>query len=500
MTDIIIKKVNEVYLKLECERHLQKELSEYFTFFAPNFKFAPAFKNKIWDGKIRLFNLTTRQIYFGLFKYIEEFCKDREYSFSYEGFDADVEDEFSMYHAKKFITDLNIHSNNKAITVNEHQIDAFVTTMQSRRKLFLSPTSSGKSLIAYIIFRQLLDYQKLKGLMIVPTTALVEQMYSDFEDYSSHNGFDVESNVHRIYDYKGKVNQTNKGFTISTWQSLQKLPEEFFEQFDYIIGDECHLFKANSLQYIMTKLVNTKYRVGMTGTLDGTQTHKLVLEGLFGNVKKVISTNELMQQGKVSQLEIKCLVLNYPEEERKFLHKKPYQEEIDYIISHPKRNKFIRNLALSLDKNTLILFQKVDKHGRVLYDLIRTAEKLGDRKVFFIHGKVETEEREIIRKILETEKNAILIASYGTFSTGSNVRNLHNLITASPSKGQIRVLQSIGRMLRLSENKELATFYDISDDFRFKGYKNHGINSLLARIEIYKSEKFKLKNYKIGIK
>jgi len=495
-SDVIITKKNGVYAKVICERHVAMELSQFFTFFVPGFQFTPAFRNKIWDGKIRLFNLQTQQIYLGLIPYIKSFCEDREYTYE----DNIVESEFSMYHAKKFAESLNIHSQGKKLEVHPHQLDAFVDSMQTHRRLFVSPTSSGKSLIAYLLFRQLHDYQQLKGLMIVPTTSLVEQMTSDFTDYSSHNGFDVESNVHKIYDYKGMVKQTDKALTISTWQSLFKMPEEYFHQFDYIIGDEAHLFKAQSLTTIMTSLINTQYRVGMTGTLDGTKTHKLVLEGLFGPAKQIITTREMIDQGKASAFDIKCLILKHPDDVCKNSVTWTYQEEMQYLIGCESRNKFIRNLALSLDKNALVLFQQVEKHGRVLYDMIRNAEKLNGRKVYFIHGGVDTEDREQVRAIMEKETNAIIVASYGTYSTGINIRNLHNIIFASPSKSRVRNLQSIGRGLRKAEGKDNATLYDIADDLRHKKNMNFTLRHFVERVKIYTEEKFPFKIYNIGIK
>ena len=494
---LTISKVNEVYLKVKCEKHIAQELSEFFTFFVPGHKFVPAFRNKIWDGKIRLFDHRSNQLYLGLLGYLQEFCESREYQLEYKD-PVDVEDEFSVYHAKKFFDSLNVTSRNQKIDIREHQVNALCHAMQRRRALLLSPTASGKSLIIYLIVRQLLTYQNLKGLVIVPTTSLVEQLYADFADYSQQNEFRVEENVHRIY--QGKDKHTKLPLTISTWQSLYQMPPEYFHQFDFIIGDEAHLFKAQSLTSILTSCINTKYRIGLTGTLDGTKTHKLVLEGLFGATKRVITTKELIDKKELSDFEIKCLILKHPDEICEEMKDSDYQEEIQYLIANEQRNKFIKNLAVSMNKNTLILYQMVAKHGQVLYDMIRNTEKIGDRKVFFVHGGTETEDRENIRKIMETENDAIVVASFGTFSTGINIRNLHNIIFASPSKSRVRNLQSIGRGLRQSEGKSVATLYDIADDLRWKKHMNFTLKHFVERVKIYTEEKFSFKTYKIGLK
>ena len=488
---IIISKVNEVYAKIECEKHIAKEISEYFTFFVPGYTFVPAYRNKIWDGKIRLFDSRNSQIYMGLIGNVEEFCQERDYTFTHNF----VDDDYPLYHAKKFIGDLQIHARGEPIEVREHQIEGYIHAMRKRRALLLSPTASGKSLIIYLIFRQLQQYQNLKGLVIVPTTSLVEQLYSDFADYNNDN---MEEHLHRVY--QGKDKESSKPLIISTWQSLYKLPKEYFHQFDYVIGDEAHLFKAQSLTTILTSCINAKYRIGLTGTLDGTKTHKLVLEGLFGPVNKVISTRELIDKNQVSDFEVKCLILKHPDEKCLEYKDKTYHEEIQYLSSNEVRNKFIKNLAVSLGKNTLILYQMVDKHGRILYDMIKDTEKIGNRKVFFVHGGTDTTDREEIRRIMEIENDAIVVASYGTFSTGINIRNLHNIIFAMPTKSTIRTLQSIGRGLRQSEGKEQATLYDIADDLRYKKHMNYTLKHFVERTKIYNDEQFPFKIYKIGLK
>ena len=491
-------KHNESYVKILCENHISKELHEFFSFFVPGYQFVPAYRNKIWNGKIYLYHIDTKLIYHGLLPYIENFCREREYSLEYGDPRPDLTEDYPVYHADKFITELNLQSRGEDIGVRDYQKTAYIHAMRNKRALLLSPTSSGKSLIIYLIIRQLLEYKCEKGLIIVPTTSLVEQLYSDFADYSTANGWDVSANVHRIY--QGKDKNTTLPLTISTWQSLYTQPKEYFEQFDFIMGDEAHLFKAQSLVTIMSSCINSKYRIGLTGTLDGTKTHKLVLEGLFGITEKVTTTKELMDNKQIADFKIKCLVLKHDDEICQLMKGKTYQEEMEYLILNDNRNKFIKNLSVSLTGNTLILYQYVDKHGKILYDMISNTKNIGERKVFFVYGKTDTETREEVRRITENENDAIIVASYGTFSTGINIRNLHNVIFASPSKSRVRNLQSIGRGLRLGDNKTEAVLYDIADDLRYKNHMNFTLKHFVERTKIYNEEKFTYKLYKIGLK
>ena len=336
-----------------------------------------------------------------------------------------------------------------------------------------------------------------KGLIVVPTVSLVEQLTSDFKDYSETNGWNVSDNIHKIY--QGQDKDTTKFLTISTWQSLYKMPKQWFAQFDFVIGDEAHQFKAKSLTDIMTGLTNAKYRIGTTGTLDGTKTHRLVLEGLFGSVRKVITTKELMDAKHLAEFQIKCLLLKHSDSICQAARNFTYQQEIEYLVLNESRNRFIANLAISLEGNTLVLFQYVDKHGKILHKLI--ADKLGaDRKIFFVSGETDVDIREEIRKIVEQETQAIIVASFGTFSTGINIRNLHNIIFASPSKSRIRNLQSIGRGLRKSDTKDSAQLFDIADDMRYKKHENYTLKHFAERIKIYTEEKFAFKVYKVELK
>lgn len=484
---IKVSKKNEVHLKIETEPGISQELNDFFTFEVPGARFMPLYKNRMWDGKARLFNMYRQELYVGLLPYLQDFADTLEYKV-----ELDIEnigDPVSTKYVENFAGKLNLQSGDKDIEIRDYQVEAVKHAINTGRALLLSPTASGKSLIIYNLIRY---HQHLnrKQLIIVPTTSLVEQMYGDFQDYATANDWAVSENCHRIYGGKEKSN--DYPVTISTWQSIYKFPKSWFDKFDVIYGDEAHLFKAKSLTTILDKCVNAKYRIGTTGTLDGSKTHKLVLEGIFGQVKKVITTKKLMESKQVADLKIIAMVLDYPEADRKTVKGMSYQEEMDWLVSNDKRNIVIRNLSTTQKGNTLVLFQFVEKHGRILHDMI--TKKCPDRKVFFVFGGTDTETREQIRSITEKEEDAIIIASYGTFSTGINIRNLHNIVFASPSKSRIRNLQSIGRGLRKGDNKVSCNLFDIGDDLQWKSKKNYTLTHMVERIKIYNEENF---NYKL---
>ena len=484
---ITIEKINEVYLRIYTEQGIAQELSEFFTFEVPGARFTPKFKAKMWDGKIRLYDLHRKTLYVGLLKYVQEFADRNCYKIEYLN-DCSNHNDITHEEVAEYAVWLNLHGRGQPIEIRDYQVDAIQKAMSSERVMLLSPTASGKSLIIYTTMRQHLEAGR-KCILIVPTTSLVEQMYADFQDYSSANGWRVDRHCQKLYSGFPKTFEAD--VLITTWQSIYKQPTAWFQQFDVIFGDEAHQFKATSLSSIMEKMSNVRYRIGTTGTLDNKKVHKLVLEGMFGPVYRVITTKELMEQGSVANLKIKCLVLGYDETTRKMMNKCQYQSEMDFLVTHEKRNKFIRNLAVSCEGNTLVLFQYVEKHGSVLYDMIKA--KAGDRKVFYIHGGTDVEAREEARRIMATEKDAIALASFGVFSTGVNIPSIENVIFASPSKSKIRNLQSIGRGLRLNEGKTHCNLFDIADDLHWKSWKNHTLRHLQERVQTYAEEKFSFK-------
>lgn len=483
METVKVYKKDEVHIKIDCDRGLAQEISIYFTFDVPGAKFMPSYRAKYWDGKIRLFNTQSMLLYSGLLDHLKRFCDERDYQIIIAD-DLECVNDISVQEAKEIFSNLPLEP-------RDYQLGAFTHAVRKNRALILSPTASGKSLIIYMLCR----YYEGRKLVIVPTTSLVHQMSSDFEDYYSSN--------QQIYSTTkilgGQEKNNEKEIIFSTWQSIYKQPKKWFDAFDVVIGDEAHLFKAQSLTSIMTKLTDCKYRFGFTGTLDDTETNKLVLEGLFGPVMRVVTTKELIENKTLSPFRIKGLVLKYPPEVCKSMNKSTYQDEIKFLISNEKRNNFIKNLTLSRKGNTLVLYQRVEKHGAVLYDMINAGAE-EDRKVFFIHGGIEADERESVRSITEQEDNAIIIASYGTFSTGINIKRLHNIIFASPTKSRIRTLQSIGRGLRKGEEKEQATLYDIADNISWKSWNNYTLKHFAVRVKMYNEEQFEYKIYNIKVK
>ena len=392
----------------------------------------PSYKRRIWDGKIRLYSVATNEVYVGLLPYIEEFAKRNEIDIEYKEGILN-ERKYENNELDRFIRRVSPKSKGKDLEIRDYQRNAFSYAV-GNNSLLLSPTASGKSLIIYLLSRW---YEKENVLILVPTTSLVEQMYSDFIDY----GYD-DTKMQKIY--QGHSKDITKPITISTWQSLYKLPRKFFENFGCILGDEVHLFKAKSLTGIMNKSISCKYRHGFTGTLDGTQTHRLILEGLFGSVNRVTTTKELMDKKTLAKLNIKCIVLQYPEVDCKFMKTQKFQDEVDLIVRDERRNKFVVNLTKYLKGNTLVLFQFVEKHGAVLYDMMKDL----NRKVFYVHGGTDAQTRENIREITEKKKMQSSLHHTVLFLLGLTFAIFIMWSLVVHRKSRIRVLQSIGRGLR----------------------------------------------------
>lgn len=479
---IILQKEDEAYIRIDTnDQSVLKEMVERFSFLSPGYHMDWRFKNHTWNGRKCVFNSYKRRFPIGLLPKLTTWLDESGYEYKVVGnFNAQ---EFSEYEAKQFIRTLNL-----PFEVRDYQLRYFIKAVRNRRAVLLSPTSSGKSLLIYLMFR----YFNTKTLLIVPTVGLVTQMFKDFKSY----GYELpEDSIHMIY--AGKEKPTQKQMTISTWQSIVNQDAKFFEDFGLVIGDEAHGFQANSLMSIMTKLKNTSIRIGLTGTLSGNDYDDHIVEGLFGPVTRYITTRDMIDQGYASNILIKCIVLDHVNCKYKDLYldtSVDYREEIEYLILNEKRNRYIRNLALSLKGNTFVMFKFI-AHGKEIYEQIK---KKADCPVYYVDGQTSAEERESIRLAVESCEKSITVASV-VFATGINITSINNIIFMSPSKKRIKILQSIGRGLRLGKFKCHMELFDIADDL-VTTHNNTTMKHFKERVKLYRDEQFDFKFYKVDLK
>lgn len=494
---------NETHVKILIDDFgIEQEMSDFFTFFAPGYKFHPKVKAKIWDGKIRLLDARKKTLYKGLLGIAIKFAKDRGYEFKIDAV-LDNRTGITEQEVKEYVDSLELTARGELLTVRDYQYQAIFKTLETKRNLLISPTSSGKSAILYCKTRYHIDREE-RVLLIVPTTMLVEQIFSDFKDYSTKNGWDVEDNIQLLYSGKEKL--FSKPVMISTWQSITAMMKNDPDAFnnltravDVALFDEAHTYKAAAVLATMEKFINTSWRTGTTGTIDNNKINELSLIGLMGPIYKVISTKELMDAGQVTSLKIKAILLQHPLELRQQLKGMKYIEEINYIVGCDARNMFISNLAKACEGNTLILFNFVERHGAVLHSLIEKKLKNSGRSVYFVHGGTDVESREQIRLTVEKESSSVIIATSSLFSTGINMPSIANIIFAVPTKSTIRIRQSIGRGLRLKEGKTHCNLFDIVDDLSFKSYTNTTMQHFQERVKIYDAEQFQWEMIKVNL-
>jgi superfamily II DNA or RNA helicase len=491
LTLIRFVKVNNTFSRIISDdagaiRTLQTE----FTFTVPNAHFAKKANKfgKKWDGKIRLLR-ANGMIYTGLKDEVQRHCEDRGWGFE------DPEETDNTFptssDVKDFCDTLNLTSDGQPIEVRDYQLQYITRALQNRRTTLLCPTSGGKSLIAYVIIRWALAHGLKRCLLTVPSIHLVSQMATDFVDY----GWSMD-NIHQIYE--GAEKPSEKPVTISTWQGIQN-ENEFLFRFDFMIGDEAHLYKAKALVSIMENLINAGIRIGMSGSLDGQTTSRLVIEGLFGPCYRVIKTSELIERGYSAELNITALVLTHANHIRQSVSQMrlDYEGETQFLYQCQKRNEFLAKLALGLNGNTLLFYERVDAHGQLIYDAILRLNTNPQRRVYYIHGGTSVAERERIRHEIETTNDTIVVCSFGTTSTGSNYKSIHNMIFGSSYKSLVRNLQTIGRGLRKSKIKHVCNLYDVTDNLSWQiGSKvrdNYYMKHFKDRLGIYTNEGFRFR-------
>jgi superfamily II DNA or RNA helicase len=482
MTDLVISPYNNSHCYVFGQESVERELSDEFSYEVPGAEFMKRGFRRNWNGRIYMLNRQTNLIYTGLAPRIEIWAKRKGYIV--ENRLPAITTDWSDFDTQALITKYPTPH-----AVRDYQQEAITHAMHNQRCVLLSPTASGKSLILYYIVRARMDFGKV--LLVVPTISLVSQMYGDWEQYGWSG---ISRNVHKIT--AGISKDTSKKVIVSTWQSIYKQPTEWFEQFNSVLGDEAHGYKSDALRGIMEKMPHCCFRIGATGTLDETKSHKMVVEGVFGKSHRVAKTVDLQEQGHLAQIKIQAHFLQYDKYDRWFIseHKRKYAEEIDYLVQHKQRMAWLVDFLGKLSGNVLVLFQFIEKHGDPLYEALKVAYGK-TRPIHFVSGKVSGDDREDIRALIETQSSAIIAASFGVFSTGVNVKKLHHIVFASPSKSKYRVLQSIGRGLRLHSSKKTLYVHDVVDDAHEAIYNNYAYKHWKSRAKFYKDEEFSVEQY-----
>mgnify|MGYP000665051239 CR=1 FL=1 len=493
--DLLIERVNASLIRVHtADKGIREDLYQFFQYSEPGFQ-----KNRFtkWDGTHRLFKKSTGDLPYGVLKMLLSLCRDRGYSF-------ELDDTFKEDIAKVTMSDLKSWVKELDLPVEpyDYQMQMLHDGVKYNRMTFLAATSAGKSLAIYMLVRyyEMLNAQDgLKTLVLVPSINLVSQMHGDFKDYSQRNKWNAQLMCHQICE--GAAKESNKPVFISTWQSIQKMPAEYFHQFGRVIIDETHLASGDSIRYIGMNCINAYQRVGLTGTLRNDKINPVLVQSVLGPVKKIVSARELIDAGRATRTDIKMVQLDYGRNDRKFVHDMApeYAKEIDFLIAHQERNKVIKNMARGLKGNSLFLFDRVEGHLEPVYEQL-VAENDQGRTYFKISGEVDNETRDRIKKAIEAGNDIVLLSTFGCSSTGVSIKKLHNLVLCHPTKSNVRLLQSLGRLLRLHESKDVATIYDLVDDIEYQGRKNFAWKHGIERFRIYQEEghPVKVMKYPIG--
>lgn len=485
-SDIQITKINHAFIRINSSMDIAMEISEAFRFMVTGAKFSPAFKMGQWDGFIRLFNLGSRCIASGLYKKIVEFAIQRNYTYeviddySKTGYRSPDYQTPGIDHesVSEYMESLDLHARGEPIAIRSYQVEGVLVCLRDRQAIIKSSVGSGKSMILYCVCRYITEVLNMRVLVIVPTIGLTTQLRGDFKDYSSANGYSVESNMHLIS--AGADHNVDKPIVVSTFQSLAKSSGEWLNDFGAIITDEGHGITAKSFQNIYGKATEVPFRLACTGTLHDTKCDLLSMQGLTGPIYSIAETKDLIEAGQLAPMKIKSLALKYPDDICKAFKKATYEEELGWITTNQKRTNFISKLASKCIGTTLVFF-RFREHGKDIYERIKTF--VGEsRTVFFIDGNVSGEERETIRQAANSA-DAIVVCSYGTMKAGVNLPAIENIIIGHPTKGGITFLQSIGRGIRLAKGKTHCNLFDIGDNLTHKNKVNHTFRHFGSRIE-----------------
>lgn len=498
MADLQIVKVNEVRMRIIADMSIREELNDYFKFEDPNYTPNPFSK---WDGIVRLFTKSSGLIDIGLLFEVFKFCKQNQYTLELDPalkYIQDVPDE----EIHDFINSLNPkirtekHEYIPAET-RDYQFDTIAIAMRQARCVCELATSAGKSFILYVMARYYRQRREalespLRTLIVVPSIHLVTQLYDNFEEYAYGNEW--KPVVHTQLIFEGATKDISKPIVISTWQGIQDQPKEWFHQFGDIIVDEVHTSKSEKLSYILNNCIYADQRLGVTGTLANTKVAGLQVVSHFGAYYKIITARDLINLGYATDIKVKMLELKHAVSDTVGLDG-DYNKEIEYLISHQSRNELIAKLALGLKGNVAIMFERIDAHMMVVYDMLSAVKK----NVFVINGEVKIEVRRQIQKAMEAGEDITLLASYGTMQQGVSIKKLHHLVLAHPSKSYIRVIQTLGRLMRQHSSKEVAWIWDLVDNASYNASRNHALRHSHERYKFYLTERHPVEFMKVAL-
>jgi len=456
-----------------------------------SWRFNPLVKKGVWDGYITYIK-DDKWIPAGLWKEVMDICKEYRFELKINGiselFDRGINQESFQNWVDDFFEDSDI-------TPRDYQVEAAYNILKFRKCLSELATSAGKTLISFLTVAYILEKQKAeKILFIVPNVSLVIQASEDFADYNYRNQVNIK--IQQIYS--GQKIRAGRNVVIGTYQSLIKKKAEYFDQFDAVIIDETHKAKSQSIKTILSKCKNADYRYGLSGTIPKSGTlDRLTLMAYTGPLITEVSANFLQTEGYIANCRVKVIEMDYATEGaknafkemafNKYESKDVFKFEQNYVINSPGRLNFICNIISRVRGNSLVLFHRIE-HGQKIYEKLRQES---DKTIYYVDGGTDKDIREEYKKKMEAGDEVVIVASYGTFSTGISIKKIHNIFFTESFKSEVIIRQSIGRGLRQHESKDSVTIIDFVDDISSPDWDNYLIRHAKARQKIYREQKFK---------
>lgn len=485
----------------------RKQLEISLTRKIHNHFFHPLVKKKHWDGAICFLDKRGPiwRVPVGLWSEIFEICEKYKIEVEIIGLDQIIDGSLTLEEFTKWCNDF---FEDRKFSPRDYQIEAAWRIVKFRFSCLEIATSSGKTLIAFIVLAYLKNVLGInKFLMIVPNTTLIIQGSEDFEEY----GLKELDNCDIQLIHGGNKNKISGGLMIGTYQSLVKQDESFFDGVEAIFVDESHQGHSKSIKEVISKCKDSRYRFGLSGTLTNRNTAEhLTIQQYLGPLIMEISPKFLFDNKYATPVAIKIVKMDWldPNLKEKLYDLRSNKSEMEgneifgierkLVVSSGKRLKYIVDFIAKTSKNSLVLFQSVgDGYGKRIYESLREVQ--AEKEVYYVDGDTDPERRDYYKTKLEEGANKVLVASFGTLSTGVSVKNIHNIFLTESYKSEVLIKQSLGRGMRLYEGKEKVNIIDFVDDFSWKSSANYLMKHSLERIEIYKREKFDYKIYDVTL-